>query len=120
MAEKEEKREFSTRDRMLVGAFIASATGWAAHLNISYFLVPESCGAGSKWMLHLVTVICVAVTLASAAIAWKVRASGEATDTLVRKARTKFMSEMVLLLALGFTVVIIAQEIPNLILRSCD
>ena len=121
MPEREEKTEFSPRDRALTAAFIASAAGWAAHLNVSYFLVPESCGAGSKWMLHLVTAICLAITLASAAVAWRVRASTRGGHhSVLREARTKFMSEMVTLLALGFTLVIIAQEIPNLILGSCD
>lgn len=121
MPHKEEKREFEPRDRMLVAAFIGSAAGWALHINVSYFLVPESCGAGSKLMLHLVTVACLAITLASAAVAWKIRREcmGE-PETIVWKARRKFTSELVAVLALAFSLVIVAQEIPNLILRSCD
>lgn len=121
MKEREEKSEFRPRDRKVVGAFIASALGWALHLNVSYILVPESCGAGSKMMLHAVTVLCLAITLSAAALAWSVRASciGE-PDTVLWKQRTKFTSDLVFVLALAFSLVIVAQSIPNYILRSCD
>ena len=111
--EREEKTNFTKEDRWLIFALLAAAGGWSLHLTISYCLVPESCGDGTKSFLHFVTAGALVVTLMAAAIAWRVRAT--AVD-----ARSRFFSLFVAVLSLFFTLVVIAQEIPNVLLRSCD
>jgi uncharacterized Tic20 family protein len=113
-----EKREFLPRERWLNFALILGPAAWVLHLNVSYMLVPESCGDKTKMMLHVVTVVCVVLALIGAAIAWRIRAAsvGESLSA----DRTRWTATMVLLLSLSMVVVILAQQIPNFILRSCD
>jgi hypothetical protein len=121
MGAQADKREFRTRDRWLNFALALGPAAWLLHLNVSYMLVPESCGAGTKTMLHAVTAACAAAALVAAGIAWRIRAAcaAEPPESLW-VARTRWLATMVLLLSLSMMVVILAQQIPNLLLRSCD
>jgi hypothetical protein len=109
----ERKSDFRPEDRWLIAAMLLSSSGWVLHLTVSYALVPESCGDRTKIMLHVVTAVCMAIIVVAAGIAWRVR-SKSASE------RTHWVATMIFGLALGFALVVIAQEIPNLILRSCD
>ena len=109
----ERKTDFGTRDRWLLFAFILAPAAWLLHLNVSYMLVPESCGDGTKWMLHVVTLVCLAAAAAAAWIAWNIRRRAESD-------RMQWMAMLVMTQAFAMMVVILAQEIPNLMLRSCD
>jgi phosphoglycerol transferase MdoB-like AlkP superfamily enzyme len=44
---------------------------WFAHLNLSYFLVPPSCGWGHRWGFGLVTVVALAGIGAASAASWR-------------------------------------------------
>ena len=37
---------------------------WATHLGLTYLVVPETCALGIQWTLHLITVACLAGTVA--------------------------------------------------------
>lgn len=117
----EEKTEFRPRDRWLLFALFLGPAAWMLHLDLTYMLVPESCGRGSKLMLHGITLGCVAIALLAAGIAWKIRSECEGEPaTVLWKDRTKWIATTALVLALSMVVVIVAQEIPNVLLRSCD
>ncbi len=118
--EKLEKREFLPRERWLNFALILGPAAWLLHLNVSYILVPESCDDGTKMMLHAVTAACIVAALVAAAIAWRIRAASAAEPESLSAARLKWTATMVLVLSLAMVLVIVAQQIPNLILRSCD
>jgi hypothetical protein len=49
---------------------LGGALGWAAHLLLSYGLVPVACTSGSDLILHLVTVVTAAICLAAVVVAW--------------------------------------------------
>jgi hypothetical protein len=115
----ESKREFRTHDRWLNFALVLAPAAWLAHLNISYAMVPESCADGSNLRHHVATAVCLLVALAAAAIAWSIRGriAGEA---LLEQQRTKWMATFIVVLSLSMAVVIVAQEIPNLVMGACD
>ena len=115
----EPKREFANRDRWLNFAMVLGPAAWLAHLNISYALVPESCLDGSKLKLHIATIVCVLIALSAAAIGWFIRGT-MVDDGIPWKERTKWTANFVVILSISMAIVIVAQEIPNLILRSCD
>jgi hypothetical protein len=119
-AEKLEKREFLPRERWLNFALALGPAAWLLHLNVSYLFVTESCGDRTKIMLHAITAVCVVLALIAAAIAWRIRAACAAEPSTTSAERMKWTSTMVLVLSLSMVVVILAQQIPNLILRSCD
>lgn len=104
--EREEKTDFTPLDRKLIFALFLAAIGWILHLNVSYLLMPQSCENGSKSILHVVTLVCLAITAAGGLLAWRERA--------------RWMGMMIAVFAMVLLLVIVAQEIPNLILRSCD
>jgi hypothetical protein len=109
----EPKTDFSARDKRLIAAFLLGPVAWMLHLNVSYGLVPESCGRGTKLALHVVTIACVAIALIAFAMAWKIRGEAPLDE------KTMWMSTVAAALAIAMAVVIVAQEIPNVILRSC-
>jgi len=109
----ESKASFTPRERWLNFALILGPAAWVLHLNVSYGLVPESCGDGTKLLLHAVTAGCVLLDLIAAAIAAKIRAAADSE-------RTRWIATLALLLSLSMVVVILAQQIPNVMLRSCD
>jgi hypothetical protein len=121
MAEVERKTDFKPQDRWLTAALVLGSGGWFLHLNLSYILMPESCVDRSKAMLHLITIGCLLVTALGAGIAWRIRTRIiEAPTALPGMDRTRWLATMIMILSLSLMVVIVAQEIPNLMLRSCD
>lgn len=117
--EREPTSDFSARDRWLIFAFVLAATSWLCHLTVSFALTPEACADGTKAMLHWMTVLCAAGTITSGAIAYRVRrttlgALGETRTTF------DFLTLFVLATAVTLTAIILAQEVPNLLLRSCE
>lgn len=109
----EQKNEFRPRDRRLMFAFVLGPAAWLLHLDVSYALVPESCGDGSKMILHAVTAVCLVLAAFAAGISWNIR--GRAAVE-----RMKWFATLAFVQSLAMMMVILAQEIPNLILRSCD
>ena len=115
----EDKREFRDRDRWLNFAMILGPAAWLAHLNFSYVMVPESCADGSNLKLHVATGVCLAFALAAAAIAWRIRGT-IADESTLSEQRTKWMTTFVVILSLSMVLVIVAQEIPNIVMGVCD
>ncbi|MEA2465272.1 MAG: hypothetical protein QOJ98_3019 [Acidobacteriota bacterium] len=116
----EQKTEFRSRDRWLMFAFILGPMSVLTHLNVSYALVPTSCAQGDKTLLHVSTAVFLLLAAAAALIGWRIYgrfANGEAE---LWRERTRWFSMFVIALSISSMVVILAMEIPNLILRSCD
>ena len=121
MPEKERKSDFRAVDRKLIAAFFTAVSGWFLHLNLSYMLMPESCENRSKLILHVVTAGCLLVTMAAAVVAWRTRAAFTAQpEEMPGRELTRWMATLIAALSVALSIVIVAQEIPNLILRSCD
>jgi hypothetical protein len=116
----EEKREFRSRDRWLVFAFLLGPLAALTHLSVSYSLVPTSCAEGSKTMLHATTAAFLPLCLIAAAIAWTILRRCEAADSELWQQRTRWLATVAVVLAIFSAILILAMEIPNVILRSCD
>jgi hypothetical protein len=116
----EQKTEFRARDRWLNFAFIVAPTSVLAHLTISYALVPTACAQGHKTILHVSAAVFLLIAAASGLIGWRVYGQFADAQGELWRERTRWFSTVVMSLALASMVVILAMEIPNLILRSCD
>jgi hypothetical protein len=115
------KTDFRGHDRWLVTAFAAGPLAALTNLTLSYFLTPESCQQGTKLWLHVSFAAFTVIAIASAAIARRIHArfAGVRTpDPLIE--RTLWQSTAALILSLASVLLLIAMEIPNVILRSCD
>ena len=102
---------------ILAGPLIAAAQQEAA-----FILVPWACTTGLYPFLWLATLTGVAVTLAAALVGyrlWKLAGEEWPTDEGGPISRTRFMAMGGVLLSLFFTLFVITQGIPTLILSPC-
>ena len=100
---------------------------WAALLETNYVLSYVACEHRHGWMLHLATAVALAIVATVAAIAWRAapplghdldrQPSIEPVETAVIRAR--FMAIGGLALCAWFALVIIATDIPVMVLKPC-
>jgi hypothetical protein len=114
------KTDFRTHDKWLVFALVLGPLAALGDLTVSYVLALESCTRGSKLILHASFATFLALTLVAAFIAWRTRAAAGSPAEDALHERTHWLANAAIVLALGSALVVIAMEIPNLILRSCD
>lgn len=122
MAE-EEKSDFNSFDRRLTLLFLLPPVIWLLHLTVAYVLVPTSCVYRDKTVLHIATAVAVLVTLLMTFRSWKhahVAGRGSMDHGEPHDTRIRFTAFGALIYGAFFTMLIIANEIPILILRSCD
>jgi len=117
---RERKTDFHARDRWLMFAFALGPMAALTHLTVSYALVPSACAQDSKAMLHASTVVFFALALIGAAIGWHYHREFADAEGTLWKERTRWLSLVVLVLSIFSAVVILAMELANVILRSCD
>lgn len=115
-----EKTEFRTRDRWLLFGFALGPMAVLTHLTVSYALVPESCAQNSKTLLHASTAIFFVLTLVATYIGTHYYRAFANAEGELWKERTRWLSLVVIVLSVFSAIVIIAMELSNLILRSCD
>jgi hypothetical protein len=102
---------------------LAGPVFWALTEQLSYMLTPTACWTGSHLMLYLVPLCTLAIVLACAFFAygrWKRQPEGSTEKGDPRESRARFMAMAGFWLCLSFAVVILAEAVPNLILRVCD
>jgi hypothetical protein len=105
--------DFHKGDRLLLFALVLGPMAALIQLTTSYALVPSACANGSKAMLHITSTAFFAVALIGAWIGR--RAHRPANDE-----RTRWMALVATILSISSALLIVAMEIPNVILRSCD
>jgi hypothetical protein len=107
---------------------LAGPVAWAALLETNYILSYVACEQRQTWMLHLAAVVAVAAVAGGAALTWRAAPHGlsyegegepstDPADTALVCAR--FMAIGGLALCAWFALVIIAMEIPILVLKPC-
>ena len=105
---------------------LAGPLAWAALLQTNYSMSYVACERGSKWMLHLATLVALLLVWGAAWLAWRAKPPGEddsgpsidpgKTGLL----RARFMAIGGLALCAWFTLAILAFEVPALILKPCN
>jgi hypothetical protein len=115
----DEKRELTAGDRWLMLAVFLGPLAALANLTIADSLVPTACANGSKTMLHAVAAACFLIALMGAVIGRAHRRFTTSPASRVEE-RARWMALTAVWLSIGSAVAIVAMEIPNLILRSCD
>lgn len=119
MSEAERKRELPGRDRWLLFALIVGPLSALWNQAVTYSLVPTACERGSKGMLHLVALVFFLLSLWGAAIGWRYRAPDTPESEEIHQ-RIRWMAISAIVLSLSCALIVVAMEIPNVILRSCD
>jgi hypothetical protein len=107
---------------------LAGPFAWALDLEASYMMVQTACDSRHMLLLHLASLVTFLGCLAGLAVAWRAwtRLSGEDVSTSTSRgtptgSRQRFMAASGMVLSTGFALVIVATEIPNLLLatRGC-
>lgn len=110
-------------DVLLWLAFLAGPLAWIVAELASYSLAPTACWSGRHLWLHLVPLATLPVAAGGAALAHargRREPAGATESGGARSARRRFMAVLAFWTCLGFALVILATEVPNLILRVCD
>jgi hypothetical protein len=116
MTASERKTDFTTRDRWLLFAFTIGPIAALGDLLVSNALAPTACDQQSKMMLHISSAVFFIVALIGALIGQGIGSR----DRHAADERTRWQSMIVIFLSIASALVIVAIEIPNVILRSCD
>lgn len=105
----------------LWAGWLLGPLAWAVHLQGSYLLVARVCHTGDTWLLHLLTLLTLALAGAGALIAWRQwqrigrqwpNGGGVAT-------RSRFLAVAGMLLSGLSGLIILAEGIPNFVLGAC-
>ena len=107
---------------------LAGPLAWSALLETNYILSYVACEQRQTWMLHLAASVALSLVAGAAALTWRAaplglsyererEASTDPVDTAIIRAR--FMAIGGLALCAWFALVIIAMEIPVLVLDPC-
>lgn len=120
-----EKTEFGPRDRWLTYAFLIGPLAALAQLTVMYTLVPTACERASRAMLHGSTAAFLVIALSGALVGSRALASRSVTEFRdaggdVSRERSHWLAVAATALSIGSMIVIVALELPNVILRNCQ
>ena len=104
---------------------LAGPLVWATNLEVNYAVSYVACEQRHEWMLHLATLVSVTLIALAALNLWRARPPGfddsepsiEPVETAVVRAR--FMVIGGLALCAWFALVILATDIPVVVLKPC-
>lgn len=106
----------------LWGALGLGPVAWILHQQSSYLLVYWACGTGHVFVFHLATVLLLLLAGFGAYLGWRAwnDAGAERPDDGGSVAdRSRFMAMCGIVLSGGFSVVILAQWVPALVIDPC-
>jgi hypothetical protein len=106
---------------------LAGPLVWLSLLELNYVLAYVACETRSTWFMHTATVTAVALVAAAGLLAWRASYGDMmAPETLTaplsddtRRQRSRWMGLAGVATSLWFIVVILAMEVPIVILREC-
>jgi hypothetical protein len=107
---------------LLWAGLAAGPLAWAAQLEVNYILSYVACETRTTWMLHLSTAIALVVVgfgAAAARRAWTTVNAEALPPEDPRAGRTRTMALGGLVLCAWFALVILATDVPALVLRPC-
>src|SRR4051794_13310906 len=112
-----ERTDFKSGDRVRLFALAIGPLAALTNLYVSDVLAPTSCEQGSKLLLHVCAGVFALLALTGSLIGRRdlgPAAGNEAHDP------SRWLGVVAFYLSIGSALVILAMEIPNVILRSCD
>jgi uncharacterized membrane protein YhaH (DUF805 family) len=102
---------------------LAGPVAWALTQQVSFMLAPTACWSRSHFLLFMPPLCTLLLLAAAAAFAhnrWKREPAGSTEKGGLRASRSRFMAQFGFWSCVGFAVVIVANTVPNVILKVCD
>lgn len=112
-----------TRDFALWTGILAGPIVWLVSFEATFALVPWACLFQAKLALYIVRILALALAAGSGVLAWRQwsdlgkQQPGEGAGALPR---SRIMALGGVLLSSLFFIIILAQAIPELVLRACE
>jgi hypothetical protein len=109
------------RDVLLWLAVLAGPFAWAGQLGINYGLAPTACEQGGTALLHLVSLGALLLAAGGAFLAhrWWRRLPADSTEEGETGSRARFMALAGMLLGVFFSLLVMAADVPNWVMRPC-
>jgi hypothetical protein len=109
----------------LVWGVLGGPIVWLTLLEVNYLLTYVACEHRHEWYLHVATFAAIVLVALSGLGAWRARTTGTTeTETLdqdeTTELRARFLAYTGVLSAAFFLIVILAAEIPMLVLHPCQ
>ena len=103
-------------------AILVPPLAFAADLVLGYALVQHACSTGHFYVLHVLTIIALALTVSAALIGWREynripKADDEGGSPFDR---AHFMAIAAMIWSAAFIIIILANGVPRMILSPCD
>jgi hypothetical protein len=111
-------RDFALWTGILTGPIV-----WLMSLEVNFALTPWACVTQGKAALYAISIIALLLCAGSGLLAWREWSQlGKEwpDDAEAAVARTRIMAVGGVLLSVMFFLVIVAQAIPQIILKACD
>jgi hypothetical protein len=107
---------------------LAGPLAWLTLLEVDYLFAYVACEVQRTWFMHLASAVAVALIAASGYAAWTashgdMRDEETVTHPLsdeTRRQRSRWMSLAGVAFSIWFIVVILAMEVPIIVLRECQ
>jgi hypothetical protein len=102
--------------------FLAGPLAWMFHLAASYLLVPYACAHGLTILIHLVSLLALALAATGGGVSlfsWRRMGQTLQLEAGGPLGRSRFMAASGVANALGFGLVILGQWIPAFLMDPC-
>ena len=112
----------------LWAGLLAGPLAWLTLLQVNYLFAYVACEVQRTWFMHLASAIAILLVGGAGFAAWRA-SHGEMTaaETLThplsdetRKQRSRWMSLAGVACSIWFVVVIVAMEVPIIVLKECQ
>jgi hypothetical protein len=117
------------RDRRRITALtigvLAGPLVWLTLLEVNYVMTYFACEQRQEWMLHLASIVALALVAFAGLFAWRARTRGPIeAPTLSQdetsELRARFLAYGGTLMCAWFIIVIVATEIPVIVYQPCQ
>jgi hypothetical protein len=107
---------------------LAGPLTWLTLLEVNYVLAYVACEQQQSWFMHVTTVVAVGIVAAAGLAAWRAsfgpisteEAQSDPLSDETRVQRSRWMSLAGVAFSVWFIVVILAMEVPLIVLKECQ
>ena len=123
MARSEQQIQAGRTPLGLWWSLIAGFAAWAVDLGFSYVLEQHSCSTGHHYLLHVISVVSLAIALTgfgTGLVEFKRFPGSTSEEGGTHFDRAHFQALLGMAFSLSFALVVIAGSVPRWILSTCE